>query len=84
MKTKFKKIYNLKPLKQLARDNIKLDDKQSNKELAENMISPYFFNDRNLKVGFIITLESHEINHANSRLTITLNYPEFGITVRYI
>ena len=31
------KIYNLKPLKHLARDNIKLDDKQLNEELAEKI-----------------------------------------------
>ena len=29
-------------------------------------------------------LNSHHINHANSKLTITPNYPEFGIEVRYI
>ena len=48
------------------------------------MLNPYYFTDRNLKVGFKIDLDSHHINHANSKLTITLNYPEFGIEVRYI
>ena len=48
------------------------------------MIKPYYFTDRNLKVGFNITLESHHINDVNSRLTITHNCPEFGIEVRYI
>ena len=48
------------------------------------MINPYYFTDRNLKVGFKITLESHHINHANSKLNIKPNYPEFGIEVRYI
>ena len=48
------------------------------------MINPYFFTDRNLRVGFNFTLESHHINHANSKLTITPNYPEFGIETRYI
>ena len=33
--TKINKIYNPKSLKQTARDNIRLDDKQSNKELAK-------------------------------------------------
>ena len=55
-----------------------------NKELAEKMFNPYYFTDRNLKVGFKINLDSHHINHANSKLTITPNYPEFGIEVRYI
>ena len=89
---KIKKIYNPKPLKQLARDNIRLDDKQLNKELAKKMINPYYFTDRNnfsnywigLQIGFKINLDSHNIHHANSKLTIIPNYPEFGIEVRYI
>ena len=81
---KINKIYNPKSLKQIARDNIRLDDKLLNKELAKKMINPYFFTDRNLKVGFKINLDSHHSNHANSKLTITPNFPEFGIEVRYI
>ena len=78
------KIYNPKSLKQIARNNIKLDDKQLNKELAKKMINPYYFTDRNLKVGFKINLDSHHIIHANSKLTIIPYHPEFGIEVRYI
>ena len=78
------KTYNPKSLKQLARNNIKLDDKQLNKELAKKMINPYYFTDRNLKVGFKNNLDSHHINHANSKLTIIPNYPEFGIEFRYL
>ena len=37
-----------------------------------------------MKVGFIITLESHHFNHANSKKFVKPNYPEFGIEVRYI
>ena len=48
------------------------------------MLSPYYFTDRNLKVGFKIKLDSHHINIANSKLTITPNCPGFGIEVRYI
>ena len=48
------------------------------------MINPYYFTDRNLKVGFKINLGSHHINHANSKLTFIPNYLEFGIEVRYI
>ena len=81
---KIKKIYNPKSLKQLARNNIKLDDKQLNKELAKRMINPYYFTDRILQVGFKINLDSHHINHLNSKLTITPNFKEFGIEVRYI
>ena len=84
VENKIKKIYNPRSLKQLARDNIRLDDKQLNKELAMKMINPFYFSDRNLKVGFKINLDSHNLHHANSKLTIIPNYPEFGIEVRYI
>ena len=73
----------LKSLNQIARDKIKLHDKQWNKELAEKMLNPYYFTDRNLKVGFKSNLDSHHFNHLNSKLTITPNYPEFGIEIRY-
>ena len=79
-----KKINNPKPLKQLARNNIKLDDKQLNKELAKKMINPYYFTDRNLKVGFKINLDSHNLQHTNSKSTSTPYHPEFGIEFRYI
>ena len=36
------------------------------------------------KKGFEINLESHNINHANSLVTITPNFPEFGIGTRNI
>ena len=84
IENKINKIYNPKTLRQLARNNIRLDDKQLNKELARKMLNPYYFTDRNLQVGFKINLDSHHINHANSKLTIFPNYPEFGIEVRYI
>ena len=84
IENKINKIYNPKSLKQLARNNIKLDDKQLTKELARKMINPYYFTDRNLKVGFKINSDSHHNNLANSKVTITPNYPEFGIEVRYI
>ena len=38
---KIKKIYNPKSLKQIARNNIRLDDKHLNEELARKMINPY-------------------------------------------
>ena len=84
VENKINKIYNPESLKQLAQNNIKLDDKQLNKELAKKMINPYYFTDRNLKVGFKINLDSHHINHANSKLTIIPYHPEFGIEFRYI
>ena len=81
---KSNKIFNPKSLIQIARDNIRLDDKQLNKELAKKKLNLYFFADRNLKVGFKINLDSHHINHANFKLTNIPNYPEFRIEVRYI
>ena len=80
IKKKIQKVYNPKTLKQLAREKIKLDDK----ELAKMMINPYYFIDENLKNGFKIKLESHNFSHANSILTVTLKFPDFGIEFRYI
>ena len=51
--------------------------------IAKIIIYPYYFTDRNLKVGFKLNLDSHHINHATSKLTIIPNYPEFGIEVGY-
>ena len=48
------------------------------------MINQCYYTYSNLKVGFKSNLDSHHINHANSKLTTILNYPEFGIEVRYI
>ena len=48
------------------------------------MINLYYFIDSNLKVGFKINLDTHYINHANSKLIVKPNYPEFGIEVRYL
>ena len=78
-----KKIYNPKPLKQLARNNTKLDDKQLNKELAKMMINPYYFSDRNLQVAYKINLDSQHNNHLNSKLTITSNFKNTGIEFRF-
>ena len=84
VENKIKKIYNPKSLKQIARNNIRLDDKQLNKEIVKKMLNPYYFTDNNLGVGFNINLDSHHINHLYSKLTISPNHPEFGIEVRYI
>ena len=80
IKKKIQKVYNPKTLKQLPREKIKLDDK----ELAKIMINPYYFIDENLKIGFKINLESHNFSHANSILSISPNFPEFGIEFIYI
>ena len=48
------------------------------------MLNPYYFTDRALQVGFKINLDSHNLHHTNSKITITPNHPEFGIEIRYI
>ena len=78
-KKQIKKIYNPKPLKQIAREKIKKSDKEVDKDLAKKMINPYYFIDENLRVGFNIDLESHNINHAKSLLIIEPNIPDIGI-----
>ena len=80
IKKKIQKVYNPNTLKQVAREKLIMVDR----ELAKMMINPYFFIDENLKIGFKNNLESHNISHANSILTITPNSPEFGIEFRYI
>ena len=67
-------------MKHLARKKMKLDDK----ELAKMMINPYYFNDENSKIGFKFNLEGHNVSHANSLLTITPNFPEFGVEFIYV
>ena len=47
------------------------------------MLKPYYFTDRNVKVAFKTSLDSHHINHANSKLTITPIYSKFGIETIY-
>ena len=84
IKKKIQKVYNPKTLQQLARQNIKMNDKELDKEIAKKMINPYYFIDENLKIGFKINLESHNINHANSLLNIIPNFPDIGIEKRYI
>ena len=79
IKKTIQKVYNPKTLKQLAREKIKLDDK----EFAKIMINPYYFIGENLKNGFKINLESHNISHANSILTIIPKYTDSGIDYRY-
>ena len=47
------------------------------------MINPYYFTDENLEIGFKINLDSHNINHANSILGITPDFPKFGVEFSY-
>ena len=84
IKKKKQKVYNPNTLKQIARQNNKMNDKKTDKEIAKKMIIPFYFIDENLKIGFKINLESPNINHANSLLNIEPNFPDIGIETRYI
>ena len=48
------------------------------------MISPYPFTVENLKTGFKINLDSHNVNDATSILSIMPIYPDLGIKARHI
>ena len=48
------------------------------------MINPYYFIDKNLKIGFKINQESHNFSHVNSILTILPKFLKFGTEFRYI
>ena len=84
VENKIIKIHNPKTLKQIARGNIRLDDKQLKKELPKKMNNPYYFTDRNLKVAYKINLYRQNLHHTNSKLTITPNFQEFGIEFIFI
>ena len=84
VENKINKKYKAKSLKQIARDNIRLNDRKLNGELYGRMLNQYYFTDRALQVGFKINLDSHNLHHTNSKLTIIPNHPEFGIEVRFI
>ena len=84
IENRIKKIYNPISLKKSARNKINLDNNQLNKELAKKMINPYYFSDRRLLVAYKINLDSHHINHLNSKITISSNFENTGIEFRFI
>ena len=69
-------------MRQIARENIKIHDKQLNKEQLKKMINPYYFPQRATQIGFNIALDSHHINHASSMLTNKSKF--FKIETRYV
>ena len=77
-----RKIYNPKPLRYIARENIELDDKQLNKKIAEKEPNP-FFTDRALKIGPNINLDTHHINGAISKRFIKPSFPGIGFETRF-
>ena len=63
--------------------NIRSDEKHLNQEVSKKMIPPFYFTDRNLKMGFKVNLDIRQIIHANSKLSIAPIYNEFRNEVRY-
>ena len=84
LKRKIQNVCNPRTLKQIAREKIKMNDKELDKELAKMMDNPYYFIDENLKIVFKINLESHNTSHPNSLLNIIPNFPDAGIETRYV
>ena len=82
-KNKIEKVYDPKTLKGIAREKPKLNDKDLDKELAKKLTNPFYFTDENIKTGFETNLETQNINHANSLLTVIPNFPVIGIETRY-
>ena len=82
IKNKIKKVYNPKTLKQMAGENIKVNDKELDKQIAKRMTNPYYFIVENIKLGFRINLKSQYNGHANSFLNIIPNFPDIGIETR--
>ena len=62
---------NPKSLRELAGDKIKLNNRELNKLLAKKMLNPYYFKNKNLYNILKINLDSHHINHLNSKITIS-------------
>ena len=48
------------------------------------MINPYYFTDGNLQAAYKFNLDSHHVNHLNSKLTISSNFENTGIEFRFI
>ena len=71
-------------MKQIARENNKIDDKRLRKKLAKKMNNPFYLIHRALLVGFNITLENHHINHNICKVTIKPNYIDLSIEAGYI
>ena len=81
---KKQKIYHPKTSKQIARENLKLNDKDLDIKLAKKWLIFIISQIKNLKKGFETNLDSHNVSHANSLLTISPIYTNFGIETRYI
>ena len=71
--SKPKKIKQVPTLKELAKQKITIKGKVLENEIAKRMISPYYFS-RRFENQYKINLDSHNVNHLNSKITITNKY----------
>ena len=62
-------------LKELSMKNLLTIQKPSeiDSQLAQKMINPYYFSQR-LNLAYKIELDSHNINHLNSKITVRSKY----------
>ena len=67
------KLKQVPTLKQLAKSKINISGKVLENEIAKRMINPYYFS-RRFENQYKINLDSHNINHLNSKITITNKY----------
>ena len=84
IKKKMNYVYKAETLKPIARHNIKLHDKELDKELTKKMYNPYYFTNEKLKIVLKLNLDSHNSNHASSILSIIQILTGFGNETRYI
>ena len=80
IENKSEKRQNPKSINQTAREHFRKNDKR----LPKKMPNPYYFIERALQIGFNITLDTHNINHANSKIIIEPNFPVFRTEFQYI
>ena len=73
-----KKIYNLELLKQIARQNIQIDDKVLIYELARKVNYPCYFSSTVSKAEFNNNLDSRHNNHKIFNSTLTPKHLEMG------
>ena len=67
------KLKQVPTLKQLARQKLNISGKVLDNEIAKRTINPYYFSRRFVN-QYKIILDSHNINHINSKITITNKY----------
>ena len=70
------KIYNPKPMRDMAPEKNETYDEELTMEIAENIINSFYFTGRILNAAFNFDLDSHQINHINSQTNIKPNYTE--------